>query len=97
MKIPALPLDQLSDWGLSPEFIVNWGKHPSNLRSQQQGTLIEIVQRLRNGVAHTHVRALGDGNEISKLEFTDQNGFCAVFPVDSLKRFVTKLAALVKP
>ena len=97
VSIPALPLDQLNDWGLSPDFIQSWGNHPRNLNPEHYGTLLEVVQRLRNGVAHTHVRPLGNGSEITKLEFTDRNGFRAVFPIGNLKAFVTKLAQSVKP
>ncbi|MFZ5809259.1 MAG: HEPN family nuclease [Chloroflexota bacterium] len=97
VSIPELSLDQLTEWGLAPEFIQSWGNHPHNLKPEQYCTLLEIVQRLRNGVAHTHVKPLGNGNEITKLEFTDRNGFRAVVPVQNLKIFVTKLAQSVKP
>ena len=96
-SVPALPLDQLKDWGLVHGFIRSWGSHPKNLKPEHYGTLLEVVQRLRNGVAHTRVRPLGNGSEITELEFTDLNGFHAVVPVDNLKTFVTRLAQSVKP
>src|SRR5207237_9091448 len=51
-SIPALPLNQLSDWGLSPDFILSWGTRRKDVK-ERHGNLLEIVHRLRNGVAHT--------------------------------------------
>ncbi|MEH2317000.1 HEPN family nuclease [Nostoc sp.] len=96
-SIPAKPIDELEEWGLSPDFIQNWGRHPGKLKSEKHYTLVEFVYRLRNAVAHARLRPHGNGVRITSLEFTDEHDFCAVVPFDNLKIFVTKLAQSVKP
>ncbi|MHC0064845.1 HEPN family nuclease [Nostoc sp. UIC 10890] len=70
-SIPAKPIDELEEWGLSSDFIQNWGKHPSDFKPEEHCTLMEFVYRLRNAVAHTRVCPHGNGVKITSLEFTD--------------------------
>lgn len=51
---------------------------------------------MRNSVTHVRFCVLGNGKEITGLEFSDRSGFKAVVPVDCLRIFVTKLAQSVR-
>lgn len=86
VDIPDVPIGQIEGWGLRAEHIKGGKYH----------TLKEIIRGMRNSVAHVRFRAIGDGSEITDLEFSDRSGFLAVVPVKCLKDFVIKLSQSVK-
>ncbi|HEX3035873.1 MAG TPA: HEPN family nuclease [Thermodesulfobacteriota bacterium] len=86
VDIPDVPINQLEGWGLCADHIKAGRYHSLN----------EIIRGMRNSVAHIRFRALGNGSEITDIEFSDRSEFKAVIPVNCLKTFVTKLAQSVR-
>lgn len=87
-QIPTTSVDELADWEIEPRFIESWGK----MRKGQDRTLKELIRHLRNSVAHMKISVRGTDSDIAVLQFSDQNGFRAIIPTESLRRFVKNFA-----
>jgi len=92
VKIPTNKISELIDWGLTSENIINWGKRPNNMDPNHYETLLEVVHKMRNSIAHIRIVPHAEDNEIKSLEFSDKSGFKAIVPVACLHKFVTKLS-----
>ena len=95
VNIPIEPISKLTGWGLNMAHILSWGTRAKKFPKEHYETILELVHRLRNSIAHLNIKAKGDGSNITELEFKDNYGFFAVVPVDSLKMFVTRLASSI--
>lgn len=88
--IPADPVSDLVDWGVSPECIKKTGKYRNE--DDNPETLRGLVWRLRNAVAHFHFRPIPAAGEVKAFHFHDQNGFEAEVKLQELNVFVDRLA-----
>jgi hypothetical protein len=90
-KIPTAPFESLVEWGIRPGSIRSAGKcsygyeHVPNLR--------QLVQRMRNAVAHFQVEPFPAKGEVQGFTFRDRNGFDARISLPELHELVVKLAA----
>lgn len=88
--IPAVPLADLANWGISPDSVKNPGKptkanpHPDTLRG--------LVHNLRNAVAHCNLTPVPRTAEVHSFTFTADNGMEAVIRLDEMGVFVERLA-----
>ena len=92
VNIPTNKISELIDWGLTSENIINWGTRPNNMNPNHYETLLEVVHKMRNSIAHIRIVPHADEKEIKALEFSDRSGFKAIIPVACLQKFVTKLS-----
>lgn len=89
--VPPDPFDKLSDWGIEPTSISNFGKcdyghaHKPNLR--------QFVRRLRNAVAHFKIDPVHRNAEVVAFKFEDRNGFKAIISLAEMRTFVSRLAS----
>lgn len=89
-KIPAIPFENLADWGIKPSSIKSPGKceygheHLPNLR--------QLVRRMRNAVAHFKIEPFPASGNVEGFTFQDNYDFCASVSLNELQVFVTKLA-----
>lgn len=90
--LSQLPDDRdISGWGLPPTAITSMGTAekgvpiPAHLRN--------VVQRLRNAVAHFRIEPLADHANVGGFRFQDSNGFDASIKLEQLKEFALKLSA----
>ena len=92
--IPDVGIDKLHTWSIDPSFINDWGA----MKKGERKTLRQLVRRLRNSVAHFHIEAEGNQQDIERLKFWDQNGFNATIPVVNLRAFLGQFAlTIAKP
>jgi len=96
-KIPDLPIAGLPDWGIRTDYITKPGKDcVGRPRTAEYLTVLELVTDLRHSVAHILFKPLGDGKDITHLEFhTDRSKVKLNVPVTDFRVFVKKLADCV--
>ena len=92
INIPKTKINELIGWGLSEEHIISWGDRPRSIDSNYHETVLEVVHKMRNSIAHLRVIPISDNNEIKSLQFSDRSGFEAIVPVECLHKFVAKLS-----
>ena len=90
LKIPDVPFDALSSWGIGPSSIKKFGV--CDYGCEHEPTLRQLVRRLRNAVAHFNVHPMHSNGEVSGFRFKDRNGFCAEVPLSQLRDFLIRLA-----
>jgi len=86
-KIPLDPVEKLSEWGISPSSIRNFG------RASASGTLRGLVRSLRNAVAHFNFRPLHRDGNVTGFAFSDRSGFDAAISLPEVKEFVQRLSS----
>jgi len=96
VNIPKNKLSDLIDWGLTQENIISWGSRSNNINPDHYETLLEVVHKMRNSIAHIRIVPHANDKEIKALEFSDRSGFKAIVPVDCLHKFVTRLSGSIE-
>lgn len=104
--IPALPIEELQDWGIEESMIIDWGADRDERRKRKSvplwelprapQDLREIMRGLRNGAAHIRIQPTSKDGQVAAIRFQDNNGFEALVPVSNLEKFVTKLATRLR-
>jgi len=89
-KIPADPVANLKNWGITPSSIHSFGKQTD--KNQHPKTLRGIVYNLRNAVAHFRFSPLHANRVVKGFAFTDKSGFDATIEIDEMREFVERLA-----
>jgi hypothetical protein len=90
-KIPKVAFSEIRDRGISPSSVKRFGK--CNPGQEHEPDLRQLVQRLRNAVAHFRLEPIHLDGEVRGYSFSDQNGFHAELELAEIKAFVLKLAA----
>lgn len=89
-KIPADPIANLTNWGISPASIISFGRR--NRSNEYPDTLRGVVYSLRNSVAHFRIVPVQENRSVKGFRFSDMSGFKAVIDVSEMRTFVGKLA-----
>lgn len=89
-KIPAEPFESLAKWGIRCGSIRSTGK--CNYGHEHVPNLRQLVQRMRNAVAHFQIEPFPSKGEVQGFIFKDRNGFDARISLPELHDLVVKLA-----
>lgn len=93
-RIPKTEFSFLSAWGIQPSSIKNFGKCAYG--PEHQPNLRQLVQRLRNAVAHFKIGPIHGKNKVVGFSFRDRNGFHADLSLGEIRKFVICLSTYLK-
>lgn len=93
-KIQSIKLSSLTDCGINPESIINFGQCDCGF--EHKPDLYQLLRRLRNAVAHFRISPIHESGKVSGYSFKDSNGFHIKLSCNEIKEMVLFLNQTIK-